>query len=53
MKGMSSLILNSKTNESSSDKKSSDEKEFVEYREIGDVDELIFPDDEPHYISER
>ncbi len=20
---------------------------------VGDVDELIFPDDEPHYISER
>ncbi len=20
---------------------------------LGDIDELIFPDDEPHYISER
>ncbi len=24
-----------------------------EKRVIGDIDELIFPDDEPYYISER
>jgi len=27
--------------------------QFKEQKIIGDIDELIFPDDEPYYISER
>ncbi|MBR3934539.1 MAG: hypothetical protein IKJ68_11625 [Clostridia bacterium] len=28
-------------------------QQFKEQKIIGDIDELIFPDDEPYYISER
>ena len=26
---------------------------YQEYKTLGDIDELIFPDDEPYYISQR
>ncbi len=33
--------------------KVNDDNENDSYKIIGDIDELIFPDDEPYYISER
>ena len=53
MKGMSILIFRNKTNDSSTENISQNEKEQNDYQKIGDIDELIFPDDEPRYISER
>ena len=53
MKGMSILILKNKTNDSSTENISPNEKKQNDYQEIGDIDELIFPEDEPRYISER
>ncbi len=53
MKGMSSLKLENNTNDLFVDEIISDEKDIRDYREIGDVDELIFPDEEEYYVSER
>ena len=43
----------SQANDAYKNDKTDDEKNKYEPLEIGDVDELIFPDNDSYYISER
>lgn len=53
MKGMSILKEQDSCNSKEENIKEKTIAELKHKRIIGDIDELIFPDDEPHYISQR
>ena len=53
MKGMSILKEQDSCNSKEENIKEKTITELKHKRVIGDIDELIFPDDEPHYISQR
>lgn len=53
MKGMSILKEQDLCNSKEENIKEKATAELKYKKTIGDIDELIFPDDEPHYISQR
>lgn len=57
MKGMKILFDTKNSKSHTNENFETDKHRFIDTKEnfnyIGDIDELIFPEDEPYYISER